>query len=250
MLQAPTASGKSLAFQLPMLNTLANDPRGHALMIYPTKALALDQRDQLHRLAKEIPGRKIESWFYDGDVDQETRGAIRAKPPAILLTNVDMLHKTFLGNADLWHGFLSNLRWVIVDEIHEYRGYFGSNVSMILRRFSHHLSQLGAHPSSFSAPRRRPTRSSMRSSSPDFRSPRSTPRPACGPVAGFGSSIPASPFTSTGRYSSCAPSTPAGLPRNWTVSPDLLPQPQVCRGMSSDGNATSRRADRRRHAGH
>lgn len=149
VLQAPTASGKSLAFQLPMLNTLANDPRGHALMIYPTKALALDQRDQLHRLAKEIPGRKIESWFYDGDVDQETRAAIRAKPPAILLTNVDMLHKTFLGNADLWHGFLSNLRWVIVDEIHEYRGYFGSNVSMILRRFSHHLSQLDAHPQFF-----------------------------------------------------------------------------------------------------
>lgn len=149
VLQAPTASGKSLAFQVPMLNTLADDPRGHALMIYPTKALALDQRDQLHRLAKEIPGRKIESWFYDGDVDRETRGAIRAKPPAILLTNVDMLHKTFLGNADLWRGFLSNLRWVIVDEIHEYRGYFGSNVSMILRRFSHHLSQLGAHPQFF-----------------------------------------------------------------------------------------------------
>ena len=149
VLQAPTASGKSLAFQLPMLNTLASDPHGHALMIYPTKALALDQRDQLHRLAKEMPGRKIESWFYDGDVDRDTRGALRAKPPAILLTNVDMLHKTFLGNADLWQGFLSNLRWVIVDEIHEYRGYFGSNVSMIFRRFSHHLSQLGARPQFF-----------------------------------------------------------------------------------------------------
>lgn len=149
VLQAPTASGKSLAFQIPMLDTLAQDSSGHALMIYPTKALAHDQRIQLQRLTEAIPGRKIESWFYDGDVDQDTRRALRGKPPAILLTNVDMLHKTFLGNADLWTEFLSNLRWVIVDEIHEYRGYFGSNVSMILRRFSHHLSRLGANPQFF-----------------------------------------------------------------------------------------------------
>lgn len=149
VLQAPTASGKSLAFQIPMLDSLARDHRAHALMIYPTKALAVDQRVQLQDLAERIQGRKIESWFYDGDVDAETRAIIRKKPPAVLFTNPDMLHKTFLGNADLWDDVLRHLRWVIVDEMHEYRGYFGSNVSMILRRFSHHLAQLGATPQFF-----------------------------------------------------------------------------------------------------
>ena len=149
VLQAPTASGKSLAFQIPMLDTLARETNGHALMLYPTKALALDQRDQLLTNLLDHMDHKIESWWYDGDTEKEERKVLREKPPPILITNPDMLHFSFLGHADQWQQFLRNLKWVIIDEIHEYRGYFGSNVAMILRRFSHHLAQQDIHPHFF-----------------------------------------------------------------------------------------------------
>ncbi len=149
VLQAPTASGKTLAFQLPMLDVLVRNPNGHALMIYPTKALALDQRDQLTTFTKHIPGRRIDSWWYDGDTEDETREALRKKPPHILITTPEMVNRTFLAHSDLWDSFLSGLRWVIVDEMHEYRGYFGSNASLLLRRFAFHLSKKGVQPQFF-----------------------------------------------------------------------------------------------------
>jgi len=149
VLQAPTASGKSLAFQIPMIEKLINEASGHALMLYPTKALALDQRDQLQRVSGHLHAREIRSWWYDGDTDKEHRKLLRQSPPAILITNPDMLHNSFLGHADQWQGFLRSLKLVVIDEIHEYRGYFGSNVSLILRRFSHHLAKLGANPQYF-----------------------------------------------------------------------------------------------------
>ncbi len=118
-------------------------------MIYPNKALALDQRDQLMRLTAEMGGPRIESWWYDGDIDADQRRCLRKTPPSILITNPDMLHNSFLGHADIWSQFYRGLTWVIVDEIHEYRGYFGSNVAMILRRFSHHLASRNVHPQFF-----------------------------------------------------------------------------------------------------
>ncbi len=148
VLQAPTASGKTLAFQVPMLESLC-EPGAHALMLYPTKALALDQRDQLMRLTSAMPGSPIESWWYDGDTDHEDRKLLRKSPPKILITNPDMLHNSFLGHSEQWSKFYRGLKWVIVDEIHEYRGYFGSNVAMILRRFSHHLASHGVQPQFF-----------------------------------------------------------------------------------------------------
>jgi len=148
VLQAPTASGKTLAFQVPMLESL-QEPGTHALMLYPTKALALDQRDQLTRLTSAMPGPKIESWWYDGDTDHEHRKLLRNNPPSILITNPDMLHNSFLGHSDQWSKFYKGLKWVIVDEMHEYRGYFGSNVAMILRRLSYHLAYLGVRPQFF-----------------------------------------------------------------------------------------------------
>ncbi|MCY4215193.1 MAG: DEAD/DEAH box helicase [Gammaproteobacteria bacterium] len=148
VLQAPTASGKTLAFQIPILESLL-EPGKHALMLYPTKALALDQRDQLMKLTNVMPGRRIESWWYDGDTDHEHRTALRKNPPPILITNPDMLHNSFLGHSDQWKTFYRGLKWVIVDEMHEYRGYFGSNVAMILRRLSYHLASLGIRPQFF-----------------------------------------------------------------------------------------------------
>ena len=148
VLQAPTASGKTLTFQIPMLKALL-EHGAHALMIYPTKALALDQRAQLLRLTEEMPEHGIESWWYDGDTDDKTRKILRERPPHILITNPDMLHNSFLGHSALWRNFFKGLKFVIVDEIHEYRGYFGSNVAMILRRFSYHLASIGVQPQFF-----------------------------------------------------------------------------------------------------
>ena len=149
VLQAPTASGKTLSFQVPVIQSLIREPKTHALMIYPNKALALDQRDQLLRLTNLFPGRKIESWWYDGDTDHKDRSLLRKSPPEILITNPDMLHNSFLGHSEQWLKFYQGLKWVIVDEIHEYRGYFGSNVAMILRRFSHHLAEKKIYPQFF-----------------------------------------------------------------------------------------------------
>lgn len=148
VLQAPTASGKTLAFQLPMLESLST-PGSHALMLYPTKALALDQREQLIRLTSAMPGPEIASWWYDGDTDREHRTVLRKSPPPILITNPDMLHNSFLAHSEQWLTFYRGLKWVIVDEMHEYRGYFGSNVAMILRRLSYHLASLGIRPQFF-----------------------------------------------------------------------------------------------------
>ncbi len=149
VLQAPTASGKTLAFQLPMLDSLVRDPGSHALMIYPVKALSRDQRDQLMKLIEQVPNRRIEAWWYNGDTDRETRKVLRKKPPRILITTPEMVNSTFLAYSDLWDRFLSGLRWVIVDEMHEYRGYFGSNVSLLLRRFAFHLEKRGVRPQFF-----------------------------------------------------------------------------------------------------
>lgn len=148
VLQAPTASGKTLAFQIPMLESV-REPGAHALMLYPTKALALDQREQLTQLTNAMSGRKIDSWWYDGDTDREHRTVLRKNPPPILITNPDMLHNSFLGHSEQWEKFYRGLKWVIVDEMHEYRGYFGSNVAMILRRLSYHLASLGVRPQFF-----------------------------------------------------------------------------------------------------
>ena len=149
VLQAPTAAGKSLAFQVPMIEALLRDPSSRALMIYPTKALAFDQRDQLGHLTDAIPDCGIQSWWYDGDVPQTEREAIRKDPPAILMTNPEMLNASFLGHNHLWTEFLRSVRWVVLDEIHEYRGYFGSNLALLLRRFRHYLHGLGGTPRFF-----------------------------------------------------------------------------------------------------
>jgi len=149
VLQAPTASGKTLSFQVPILEALDQTPDAHALMIYPTKALAFDQRDQLGQLAEHIGGNRIQSWWYDGDVKDRDREMIRKAPPPVLLTNPEMLNLSFLGHAEKWSAFLRNLRWVVVDEMHEYRGYFGSNMSLLLRRFSHYLRTIGVRPRFF-----------------------------------------------------------------------------------------------------
>lgn len=146
VMESPTASGKTLAFAVPMLDALSRDPGSHALMIYPMKALAFDQREQLRQLCQPIG---VESWPYDGDTDPEHRNAMRQSPPQILLTNPEYLNMSFLAWRDQWEPFLRRLRYVIIDEMHEYRGFFGGNVALLLRRFFLQLDRLGVRPRVF-----------------------------------------------------------------------------------------------------
>jgi DEAD/DEAH box helicase domain-containing protein len=124
-----TASGKSLAFNLPVLDAIARDPKTRALYLYPTKALSQDQA----RALAELRLKGLRPAIYDGDTPSERRWQIR-KWSNVILTNPDMLHVGVLPHHDRWGDVLSNLRYVIVDEAHVYRGVFGSHVANVLRR--------------------------------------------------------------------------------------------------------------------
>jgi DEAD/DEAH box helicase domain-containing protein len=136
-----TASGKTLAFNLPVLNALAAEPRDRALYLYPTKALAQDQARALAALA--VP--RVRAAIYDGDTPPERRPQIR-RFANLVLTNPDMLHIGVLPRHDLWADVLHNLRYVVVDEAHVYRGVFGSHVANVLRRLRRLARAYGAEP--------------------------------------------------------------------------------------------------------
>ncbi|HET6623230.1 MAG TPA: DEAD/DEAH box helicase [Gaiellaceae bacterium] len=124
-----TASGKSLAFNLPVLDAIAREPKTRALYLYPTKALAQDQA----RALSELRLKGLKPAIYDGDTPPETRWQVR-KWSNLVLTNPDMLHLGVLPHHDRWGDVLHNLRYVVVDEAHVYRGVFGSHVANVLRR--------------------------------------------------------------------------------------------------------------------
>jgi DEAD/DEAH box helicase domain-containing protein len=136
-----TASGKSLAFNLPVLDGIAADAKRRALYLYPTKALA---QDQARKLAALRPPNLREA-IYDGDTPREERPAIRRRSN-LVLTNPDMLHVGLLPNHKSWGDFLANLGWVVVDEAHTYRGVFGSHVANVLRRLRRVARAYGASP--------------------------------------------------------------------------------------------------------
>ncbi|HMB69144.1 MAG TPA: DEAD/DEAH box helicase [bacterium] len=130
-----TASGKTLAYTLPVLERLLEEPQATALFLYPTKALAQDQLRGLHRLAELSPGidEVLRTGTYDGDTPSSSRKKIRDEGN-VILTNPDMLHSGILPYHAKWSRFLSRLRYVVIDEIHAYRGIFGSNVANVVRR--------------------------------------------------------------------------------------------------------------------
>ncbi|MGE5283201.1 MAG: DEAD/DEAH box helicase [Chloroflexota bacterium] len=136
-----TASGKSLAFNLPVLDGIARDGKRRALYLYPTKALAQDQARGLAALRP--PG--LREAIYDGDTPREERPAIRRRSN-LVLTNPDMLHVGVLPNHKSWGDFIANLGWVVVDEAHTYRGVFGSHVANVLRRLRRIARAYGAEP--------------------------------------------------------------------------------------------------------
>ena len=141
ILTSGTASGKSLSFNLPVLDGLARDPKRRALYLYPTKALAQDQARKLASL--KPPG--VRPAIYDGDTPREERPAIRQRSN-LVLTNPDMLSVGICPHHKGWGDFLANLGWVVVDEAHVYRGVFGSHVSNVLRRLRRLAAHYGADP--------------------------------------------------------------------------------------------------------
>lgn len=136
VLAAGTAAGKSLCFQVPILEAILKDPKTTSLLIYPTKALAQDQASSLRRF--NLPG--AHPAIYDGDTDLGERAGLR-KRANLVLTNPDMLHIGILPFHDRWADFLHRLAFIVVDEVHSLRGIFGTHVAMILRR----LRRLAAH---------------------------------------------------------------------------------------------------------
>ena len=140
----PTASGKTLCYNLPVLDRILKDPDTRALYLFPTKALAQDQLAELYATVEAL-GADIGTFTYDGDTPQDARKAIRARAH-IVVTNPDMLHKGILPHHTKWVKLFENLRYVIVDELHSHRGVYGSHVANVLRRLRRLCRFYGSDP--------------------------------------------------------------------------------------------------------
>jgi DEAD/DEAH box helicase domain-containing protein len=140
----PTASGKTLCYNLPVAQTLLEEPASRALYLFPTKALSQDQQAELGEIALggDLP---IRVFTYDGDTPDSLRVAAR-DTGRVVISNPDMLHSGVLPNHAKWIHFFSNLRYIVVDEMHAYRGVFGSHVANVLRRLQRIAAFYGAHP--------------------------------------------------------------------------------------------------------
>ncbi|WP_432359004.1 DEAD/DEAH box helicase [Sporosarcina sp. UB5] len=140
----PTASGKSLCYHLPVLQSILEDDASRALYLFPTKALAQDQLADLHELI-EASGETILSYTYDGDTAPGLRTKVR-KSGHIVLTNPDMLHSGILPHHTKWVSLFENLKYIIIDELHTYKGVFGSHVAHVIRRLKRICNYYGCNP--------------------------------------------------------------------------------------------------------
>ena len=158
----PTASGKTLCYNLPVLQRIVENPDARALYLYPTKALTYDQLDDLMRWANALRRTPddIGVYSYDGDTPQDARSAVRSRGH-IVLSNPDMLHKGILPHHTKWTRLFENLEFIVMDELHTYRGVFGSHVANVFRRLARICEFYGAGRSSFARRRRLPTRRNL-----------------------------------------------------------------------------------------
>ena len=144
----PTASGKTLCYNAPVLNAILQAPSTRALYLFPTKALAQDQLAELHALSGIVTrdtDAHISAFTYDGDTPSDARRAIRGKAH-VVLSNPDMLHSGILPHHPRWAKLFENLKFVVIDELHAYRGVFGSHLSNILRRLQRICRHYGSDP--------------------------------------------------------------------------------------------------------
>ncbi|HSF39678.1 MAG TPA: DEAD/DEAH box helicase [Thermoanaerobaculia bacterium] len=148
LITTPTASGKSLVFQVPALEEAIRGGSGHGLFLFPLKALGQDQRGKLVRLAEEagLPPDLAGCEIYDGDTPAAKRTAIRKSFPRVVVSNPDMLHLGILGHWTGWGPFLADLRWIVLDELHTYRGIFGSHFHHVLQRLLRLCRSVGGDP--------------------------------------------------------------------------------------------------------
>ncbi|MGI8350590.1 DEAD/DEAH box helicase [Niallia circulans] len=140
----PTASGKTLCYNLPVIQSIAEDKNARALYMFPTKALAQDQKSELNELI-ESAELQINSYTYDGDTPASIRQKVR-KAGHIVITNPDMLHSAILPHHTKWVSLFENLKYVIIDELHIYRGVFGSHVANVIRRLKRICAFYGSNP--------------------------------------------------------------------------------------------------------
>lgn len=140
----PTASGKSLCYHLPVLQSIIEDPKSRAIYLFPTKALAQDQKTDVNELI-EATGKQINSFTYDGDTEPGIRRKVRTNGN-IILTNPDMLHSGILPHHTKWVSMFENLKFIVIDEMHTYKGVFGSHVAHVIRRLKRVCAFYGSHP--------------------------------------------------------------------------------------------------------
>src|SRR6059036_1153458 len=139
----PTASGKTLCYNLPVLQALVEHADSRVLYLFPTKALAQDQLAELTELAKTLPDMRM--FTYDGDTPQDARRSVRARAN-LVLTNPDMLHSGILPHHTKWVNLFQSLRYIVIDELHAYRGVFGSHLANVLRRLHRICAHYGSTP--------------------------------------------------------------------------------------------------------
>ena len=144
VIPTPTASGKTLCYNLPVLNALTQDPETCALYLFPTKALSEDQLDELQGLISGMESN-IRAFTYDGDTPQDARKSIRQRAN-IVLTNPDIMHSGVLPHHTKWARFFEHLQYIVVDELHTCRGVFGSHVGNLLRRLKRICDFYGSKP--------------------------------------------------------------------------------------------------------
>jgi len=148
VITTPTASGKTLCYNAPVLSSILRDPSTRALYLFPTKALAQDQLAELHALSDQLSRRsdlEIGVFTYDGDTPQDARRAIRGRAH-IVLSNPDMVHSGILPHHPRWAKLFESLQFVIIDELHAYRGVFGSHLTNVLRRLRRICQHYGSNP--------------------------------------------------------------------------------------------------------
>ena len=140
----PTASGKTLCYNLPVVQAILDEPETRALYLFPTKALAQDQMQELHGLVTDL-AVDIKTFTYDGDTPGDARRKVR-EAGHVVVTNPDMLHTGILPHHTKWVKLFENLRFVVIDELHQYRGVFGSHVANVIRRLLRVCSFYGSEP--------------------------------------------------------------------------------------------------------
>src|SRR5215510_9475573 len=148
VITTPTASGKTLCYNAPVLSAILKDPSARALYLFPTKALAQDQLAELHDLANRLlqsSEAQIGVFTYDGDTPQDARRSIRGRAH-VVLSNPDMIHSGILPHHPRWAKLFENLRYVVIDELHAYRGVFGSHLTNVLRRLTRICRHYGSAP--------------------------------------------------------------------------------------------------------